>query len=284
METFQGKTAVVTGAASGIGKALALRFCEEGMNVVLADIEPAALKAAVSELESSGYSVCGVVTDVAKPEQVSALADAAFDTFGGAHIVCNNAGIFTGGLLWEESLADYQWSLDVNLWGVIHGVRAFVPRMIDQGEPCHVVNTASMAALTTMPFAGVYHMTKHAVLAFSESLYHELALTAPQVGVSVLCPELIKTGIANCDRNRPAQYSGEGDIVESDARTRVHDSIASGVSGGLPPREMAERVFQAVKDNRFYILSNDGWMESARTRIEDILQGRNPTLAPPDLS
>ena len=284
METFQGKTAVVTGAASGIGHALALRFCEEGMNVVLADIEPAALKAAVSELESSGYAVCGVVTDVAKPEQVSALADAAFDTFGGAHIVCNNAGIFTGGLLWEESLADYQWSLDVNLWGVIHGVRAFVPRMIDQGEPCHVVNTASMAALTTMPFAGVYHMTKHAVLAFSESLYHELALTAPQVGVSVLCPELIKTGIANCDRNRPAQYSGEGDIVESDARTMVHDSIASGVSGGLPAREMAERVFQAVKDNRFYILSNDGWMESARTRIEDILQGRNPPLAPPDLS
>ncbi|GHD31341.1 SDR family NAD(P)-dependent oxidoreductase [Halioglobus pacificus] len=284
METFQGKTAVVTGAASGIGHALALRFCEEGMNVVLADIEPAALTAAVSELESSGYSVCGVVTDVAKPEQVSALADAAFDTFGGAHIVCNNAGIFTGGLLWEESLADYQWSLDVNLWGVIHGVRAFVPRMIDQGEPCHVVNTASMAALTTMPFAGVYHMTKHAVLAFSESLYHELALTAPQVGVSVLCPELIKTGIANCDRNRPAQYSGEGDIVESDARTMVHDSIASGVSSGLPPREMAERVLEAVKDNRFYILSNDGWMESARTRIEDILQGRNPTLAPPDLT
>ena len=284
METFQGKTAVVTGAASGIGHALALRFCEEGMNVVLADIEPAALKVAVSELESSGYSVCGVVTDVAKPEQVSALADAAFDTFGGAHIVCNNAGIFTGGLLWEESLADYQWSLDVNLWGVIHGVRAFVPRMIDQGEPCHVVNTASMAALTTMPFAGVYHMTKHAVLAFSESLYHELALTAPQVGVSVLCPELIKTGIAKSDRNRPAQYSGEGDIIESDARTMVHDSIASGVSSGLPPREMAERVLQAVKDNRFYILSNDGWMESARTRIEDILQGRNPTLAPPDLT
>ena len=284
MENFQGKTAVVTGAASGIGHALALRFCEEGMNVVLADIEPAALKVAVSELESSGYSVCGVVTDVAKPEQVSALADAAFDTFGGAHIVCNNAGIFTGGLLWEESLADYQWSLDVNLWGVIHGVRAFVPRMIDQGEPCHVVNTASMAALTTMPFAGVYHMTKHAVLAFSESLYHELALTAPQVGVSVLCPELIKTGIAKSDRNRPAQYSGEGDIIESDARTMVHDSIASGVSSGLPPREMAERVLQAVKDNRFYILSNDGWMESARTRIEDILQGRNPTLAPPDLT
>ena len=284
MENFQGKTAVVTGAASGIGHALALRFCEEGMNVVLADIEPAALKAAVSELESSGYSVCGVVTDVAKPEQVSALADAAFDTFGGAHIVCNNAGIFTGGLLWEESLADYQWSLDVNLWGVIHGVRAFVPRMIDQGEPCHVVNTASMAALTTMPFAGVYHMTKHAVLAFSESLYHELALTAPQVGVSVLCPELIKTGIAKSDRNRPAQYSGEGDIIESDARTMVHDSIASGVSSGLPPREMAERVLRAVKDNRFYILSNDGWMESARTRIEDILQGRNPTLAPPDLT
>jgi NAD(P)-dependent dehydrogenase (short-subunit alcohol dehydrogenase family) len=251
------------------------------MNVVLADIEAEPLAREVDALGAGGHSVIGVTTDVSDHEQVEALAEKAYDAFGAVQVLCNNAGIFTGGLLWEESLADYRWSLDVNLWGVIHGVRSFVPRMIAQGDECHVVNTASMAGLTTMPFAGVYHMTKHAVLAYSESLYHELSVTAPQICVSALCPELISTGIANCDRNRPDKYSGEGDIVESDARTLVMDSIASGVSTGRPPSEMADRVVNAIREKRFYILSNDGWMDSARSRIQDILEGRNPTLAPP---
>ena len=281
MNDFKGKTAVVTGAASGIGRAMVERFCNEGMNVVLADIEAEPLDREVEALRAGGHTVIGVTTDVADHEQVDALARQAYDAFGSVQVLCNNAGIFTGGLLWEESLADYRWSLDVNLWGVIHGVRSFVPRMIDQGDECHVVNTASMAGLTTMPFAGVYHMTKHAVLAYSESLYHELSLTAPQIGVSALCPELINTGIANCDRNRPGKYSGEGDIVDSDARSLVMDSIAAGVSTGRPPSEMADRVVSAIRDKRFYILSSDGWMDSARSRIQDILEGRNPTLAPP---
>ncbi len=260
---------------------MAERFCNEGMKVVLADVEAEPLAKAVIELQSEGHTVHGVTTDVSNNEQVEALAKQAWEKFGAVHVLCNNAGIFTGGLLWEESLADYQWSLDVNVWGVIHGVRSFVPRMIEQGDECHVVNTASMAGLTTMPFAGVYHMTKHAVLAYSESLYHELSVTAPQIGVSALCPELINTGIANCDRNRPGKYSGDGAIVESDARTLVMDSISTGVSTGLPPSEMADRVVKAIRERRFYILSQDGWMDSARSRIQDILEGRNPTLAPP---
>ena len=284
MKELKDKTAVVTGAASGIGRAMTQRFCTEGMNVVLADIEAEPLAREVAALKAEGHSVIGVTTDVSSSEQVETLAQRAYDAFGAVHVLCNNAGIFTGGLLWEESLADYQWSLDVNLWGIIHGVRSFVPRMIEGGEECHVVNTASMAGLTTMPFAGVYHMTKHAALAFSESLYHELSVTAPQICVSALCPELINTGIANCDRNRPAKYSGEGDIVESDARSLVMDSIAGGVSTGRPPSEMADRVVNAIREKRFYILSNDGWMDSARSRIQDILEGRNPTLAPPELA
>jgi len=283
MKELKGKTAVITGAASGIGLALAERFCNEGMKVVLADVEAGALDAAVSGLQSKGFEVIGVQTDVSNPEQVSALADTAYQHFSEVNVLCNNAGIFTGGLLWEESLADYQWSMDVNVWGVIHGVRSFVPRMIEQGTEAHIVNTASMAGLTTMPFAGIYHMTKHAVLAYSESLYHELSVTAPQISVSALCPELINTGIANCDRNRPHKYSGEGDVVESDARALVHDSISAGVTTGIPASVMAERVVNGIRENRFYLLSNDGWMESARSRIQDILEGRNPTLAPPDL-
>lgn len=283
MQDLSGKTAVVTGGASGIGRAMAERFANEGMRVVLADIEQAALDRASSEMSAAGHQVLGVQTDVADADSVASLAGKAKDAFGDIHVVCNNAGVFTGGLLWEESLADYRWSLDVNLWGVIHGVRTFIPLMLEQDCECHMVNTASMAGLTTMPFAGVYHMTKHAVLALSESLYHELSITSPKIGLSVLCPELINTGIANCDRNRPQQYSGEGDIVESDARTLVLDSISSGVQGGLPPSVMADRVVDAIRDRRFYILSQDGWMESAKSRIEDILQGRNPTLAPPAL-
>jgi len=283
MDDFSNKTAVVTGAASGIGLAMAERFCNEGMSVVLADVEADALEQAVAQLQSQGFNAMGVQTDVSNPDQVEALAEAAYQTHGEVHVLCNNAGVFTGGLLWEESLADYQWSMDVNVWGVINGVRSFVPRMIAQGTDAHIVNTASMAGLTTMPFAGIYHMTKHAVLAYSESLYHELSVTAPHISVSALCPELINTGIANCDRNRPEKYNGAGDVVESDARTLVHDSISAGVSIGLPASEMADRVVNAIREKQFYILSNDGWMDSARSRIQDILEGRNPTLAPPTL-
>lgn len=203
------------------------------------------------------------------------------EAFGAIHIACNNAGVFAGGLLWEESLADYQWQLDVNLWGVIHGVRTFVPQMLKQDCDCHIVNTASMAAVTAMPYSGIYHMTKHGVLAMSESLYHELAFHAPRVKVSVLCPEAINTGIAASERNRPGQYSRDGDVLETDERKLVMDSLAASVAAGIGPEVMAQRVLDAIREERFYILSDEAWRRSADTRLDDIRAGRNPTFAPP---
>lgn len=281
MDSFSGKTAVVTGAASGIGFALAERFAREGMRVVLADIEKAALDSAVARITATGAEAIGVVTDVSKAADVAALAERARNEFGGVHVACNNAGVFAGGLLWEESLADYQWLMDVNIWGVIHGIRTFVPIMLEQDTECHLVNTASMAALCAMPFAGIYHMTKHAVLALSESLHHELEVTSDKVKVSVLCPELIKTGIGTCERNRPSEYSKPGDIVESDARQLVFDSINEGIQTGVDPSVMADRVIAAIRSETFYILSEDGWRETAHQRMEDIRTGQNPVLAPP---
>jgi len=281
MDSFSGKTAVVTGAASGIGFALAERFAHEGMRVVLADIEEAALDSAVARITAAGAEAIAVVTDVSKAADVAALAERARSEFGGVHVACNNAGVFAGGLLWEESLADYQWLMDVNIWGVIHGIRTFIPIMLEQDTECHLVNTASMAALCAMPFAGIYHMTKHAVLALSESLHHELEVTSEKVKVSVLCPELIKTGIGTCERNRPTEYSKPGDIVESDSRQLVLDSINEGIETAIDPSVMADRVIAAIRADTFYILSEDGWRDTAHQRMDDIRTGQNPVLAPP---
>ena len=281
MNEFANKTAVITGGASGIGLAMGELFAAQGMKIVLADVEAGALDAAVARLREQGAECLGVVTDVSKADAVQALAERARTQFGAVHILCNNAGVFTGGLLWEESLADYHWLLDVNVWGVVHGIRSFVPMMIGQDCDCHIVNTASMAAVTAMPYSGIYHMSKHAVLALSESLYHELAFHAPKVKVSVLCPESVDTGIAAAERNRPAHDRGDGDIVESGARALVMDSLAQSVATGIHPRVMAQRVLEAIREERFYILSQDGWREAAHTRLDDIRAGRNPTFAPP---
>lgn len=281
MKDFDGKTAVITGGAHGIGRAMGELFLSKGMNVVLADIEQQVLDTTVAELKASGGHCIGVVTDVSRAEDVQRLADAAVAEFGAIHIACNNAGVFAGGLLWEESLADFNWQLDVNVWGVIHGIRTFVPIMAAQGDDCHIVNTASMAAVTAMPYSGIYHMTKHAVLAMSESLYHELSFHVPNVKVSVLCPEAINTGIAASERNRQSDYSGEGDIVESDARSIVSQALADSVAAGIGPEVMAQRVFDGIVAERFYLLSEEAWREAAHTRLEDIRLGRNPTFAPP---
>ncbi len=281
MKDFSGKTAVITGGASGIGRAMGALFLDKGMNVVLADIEQKALDATVAALNSDDGRCVGVVTDVSKAEDVQRLADATLAEFGGIHIACNNAGVFAGGLLWEESLADFGWQLDVNVWGVIHGIRTFVPIMAAQDSECHIINTASMAAVTAMPYSGIYHMTKHAVLGLSESLYHELAFHVPNVKVSVLCPEMIKTGIGASERNRPSAYSREGDIVESEARTMVSEAIAESVAVGIGPEVMAQRVFDGIVAERFYLLSEEAWRETAHTRLDDIRLARNPTFAPP---
>lgn len=280
MNEFDKKTAVVTGAASGIGLELAKVFAEQGMNVVLADIEQSKLTEAVDTLTEQGAKAIGVLTDVGSGESVAALCQASVNRFGSVQVLCNNAGVYTGGHLWEQTEDDYEWLIRVNQWGVIHGIRHFVPQMISQGDECHIVNTSSMAAMCTLPFAGVYHMTKHAALALSECLFHELAMTAPQINVSCLCPELVNTGIAASSRNRPAEL-GEENITEMQQMSMT--AITDATAGSLPPRMLADRVLQAIKDKIFYILPPDDnpWRDTANTRLEDIRLVRNPSFAPP---
>jgi NAD(P)-dependent dehydrogenase (short-subunit alcohol dehydrogenase family) len=282
VKEFRGRVAVVTGAASGIGRALASRFADEGMKLVLADVEPGALATAARELQGTGCETLAVVTDVSRADDVAALARRTLDAFGAVHILCNNAGVFTGGLSWEAPLADYEWVLGVNLWGVIHGIRSFVPILLAQGGEGHVVNTASMAALTTLPYAGIYHLSKHAVLALSECLHHELVLRGSQLRVSALCPELVATHIDAAERNRPAHLRPEpGSAGAGSERDLVQQAIAQGVAQGTPPAKVADRVLDAIREQRFYVLSDDTWRRSSEVRCEDIRLGRNPTLAPP---
>ncbi|MFT6275679.1 MAG: NAD(P)-dependent dehydrogenase (short-subunit alcohol dehydrogenase family) [Halioglobus sp.] len=282
MNEFSKKTAVVTGAASGIGLELAKVFAEQGMNVVLADIEQDALAEAVDEVSRLGATAIGVVTDVGSGESVAALCRATVDQFGSIQLLCNNAGVYTGGLLWEQTEDDYEWLIKVNQWGIIHGLRHFVPQMISQGDECHIVNTSSMASMCTLPFAGIYHMTKHAALALSECLFHELAMTAPQINVSCLCPELVNTGIATSARNRPADLPEEN---ITDMQKMSMTAITDATEDSLPPRVLADRVLQAIKDNVFYILppGENTWRDTANSRLEDIRLVRNPTFAPPTI-
>ena len=280
MKDFKGRVAVVTGAASGIGLALARVFAEQGMQLVLADIEEAPLQSVLAEVDALGATAIARVCDVGDASAVGELAEATLENFGDVHIVCNNAGVFTGGQLWEASLDDFDWLVRVNQYGVINGIRSFIPRMIAGGEPGHMINTASMAAVTSMPFSGIYNMTKHAVLCLSETLFHELSLSAPQIGVSCLCPEAFATGIAHSERNRPTSLA---DAPVSDGRQLAEDSIVATTAAGKDPRIMAERVLQAIIDEQFYILSDDAWRETANARLEDIRTGTNPRLLPPAL-
>jgi NAD(P)-dependent dehydrogenase (short-subunit alcohol dehydrogenase family) len=281
MENLRGKVAVVTGGASGIGRALAETFGREGMKVVLADVEPDALAKTAREIGEMGVEVLAVETDVTKPSDVDRLAERTLAAFAGVHVVCNNAGVFAGGLCWTQPVADYEWVLGVNMWGVIHGIRTFVPIMLARGEEGHIVNTASMAALTANPYAAAYHMSKHAVLALSEVLYHELRGTGARIGVSALCPEAVATSIDASERNRPAALRAHTGALPPDVEL-VNGAIKAAVAGGIPTQVIADRVLRAVKEDRFYVLSDaDAWRRSCETRLEDIKLVRNPTFAPP---
>jgi NAD(P)-dependent dehydrogenase (short-subunit alcohol dehydrogenase family) len=273
VQDVKGKVAVVTGAASGIGNAVATRLAQEGMRVVLADIEEGPLADAEKVLADTGATVLAVPTDVTKADSVDALAEKTFATFGTAHVIHNNAGVATGGPMWTLTEADWQWVLGVNLWGVIHGVRAFVPRFVEQGEG-HVVNTASMAGLTSAPMMGPYNVSKHGVVTLSETLAAELALHGSPVKVSVLCPGWVNTRINEADRNRPADLQNtEEDTTMMDMGRQILDGL---LKSGLQPSEVASKVFDAIREERFYILTHPEMTPMIQQRMDDILQGRTP--------
>ena len=285
MDNLSEKTAVITGAASGIGLALSQLLARQGMNVVMADIETAALESARKQVETStDAEVLSVATDVSRAEDLWRLASQVKMRFGSTHILCNNAGVLGGGQLWESSLAEYKWLMDVNVWGVIHGLHSFLPDMMAGREDCHIVNTASMAALTAMPFAGIYHMTKHAVLGLTESLYKEMQAVAPHVGVSVLCPELIHTGIFNAERNRPATLSHPSDITTGETIDMLRTATADVDVKGKQPAVIAARVLQAIHERQFYILppEPDEWRRIANIRLDEIRSGTNPEMIVPE--
>jgi NAD(P)-dependent dehydrogenase (short-subunit alcohol dehydrogenase family) len=275
-----GRTAVVTGAAGGIGRALARRCAQNGMHVVLADVEAAPLAEAALELEKQGARALAVVTDVSQPAQVEALARRAEDAFGAVHLVCNNAGVFAGGLSWQAPQADYDWVFAVNVWGVLHGVRTFVPRLLAQGEG-HVLITASMASLTASPFAAPYTMSKFAVLALAESLHLELRARGAGVGVSVVCPEMIRTGIGESQRNRPARFARAGG--EHPERQLVEGALRAGAATGLDPDVVAARALEAVREGRFYVLPppENPWRAAMEARMADVRAGGDLRLSLP---
>jgi NAD(P)-dependent dehydrogenase (short-subunit alcohol dehydrogenase family) len=274
---FRDRVAVVTGAASGIGLALAERFAAEGMKVVMADIEAAALDAAAGGLSRRGATVRATRVDVSRPEEVERLAEETYRAFGAAHVVCNNAGVAVIGAVHEHTLADWQWVINVNLWGVIHGVRAFLPRMLAGGDDGHIVNTASMAGLTTAPFMSVYDVTKHGVVALSESMYKELQVTGAPIGVSVVCPGLIDTNIMRSSRNRPEQLAEAGKA--GPAAQAFGQALGERLAGGYPPSEVAAQVLQGIREGRFYIVPAQPEVKgNIAIRAEDLLALRNPTL------
>ncbi|MDA8124451.1 MAG: SDR family NAD(P)-dependent oxidoreductase [Deltaproteobacteria bacterium] len=282
MREFKGKVAVVTGAASGIGRTLAERCAGEGMKVVLADVEERALSQAAAEMKAAGATVLAVPTDVAKGEEVEALAQRALDAFGAVHLLCNNAGVGVGSSVWETTLNDWQWILGVNLWGVIHGARVFVPLMLAQDTDCHIVNTASIQGLLSYhPLTASYQVTKHAVVALSEQLFYELAQREAKVKVSVLCPGWVRTRIGDSGRNRPAALQNGPVATEPNpAFEAAFEHCARALAEGASPEEVADSVFKAIRDDRFYILPHPEWKPAVRARMEDILAERNPTIFP----
>ncbi len=280
MKEFQGKVAVVTGAASGIGRALAEHAAQEGMNVVLADIEEAALQQVSQALEANGTQVLAVKTDVSKAEDVEALAQKTLERFGAVHLLFNNAGVGAGTTTWDSSLDDWKWVLGVNLWGVIHGVHTFVPLMLKQGGEGHIVNTASVAGLTSGPGLGIYKVSKFGVVTLSETLYYELLLTGAPIKVSVLCPGWVKTRVLESERNRPAELRNASPMQLDPTGQAFFQMMQQWVETGMPPEKVADIVFQAIREEKFYILSHPEFKVAIEARNEDILQERNPTFVP----
>jgi len=271
MRELKGKVAAVTGAASGLGRAMALAFADEGMHVALGDVTDTS--EVFAEVERKGVAALSMKLDVSRAQEVEAFAELIDQELGGAHVVCNNAGVSPLGAAWETSLGDWQWILGVNLWGVIHGVRSFVPRLIARNQG-HMVNTASVAGIINPPGSGAYNVTKHAVVALSETLHHDLRERNCAVGVSVLCPAYVPTGIADSERNRPTGFEPTVKSKETLAREALLKKAVA--SGRLSADDVAKAVVQAVKEERFYILTHPRIKGAIGARMEDIIGERTP--------
>ncbi|HXH48642.1 MAG TPA: SDR family NAD(P)-dependent oxidoreductase [Terriglobia bacterium] len=275
MKDFRGKVAVITGAASGIGRGTAGRCVNEGMKLVIADVDEASLATAEAELKALGATVLAVPTDVSKRSDVERLAQQTLDAFGQVHLLVNNAGIGAGGSPWEATWNDWEWVIGVNLWGVIHGVKVFTPLMLAQNTDCHIVNTASAAGLVVGGASAPYSVTKHGVVALSESLYFALQRRKALVKVSVLCPGLVRTDIVHSERHRPPALKNE--LVEFNAQLQAGlSALKAAIEAAMPPSQVAEIVFDAIKREQFYILTHPDWMEVVRMRTDSLLRLENP--------
>lgn len=275
MKDFNDKVVVITGAASGIGRGIAYKCVQEGMRVVLADTNEKVLTKTEQDLKSRGADVISVLTDVSKIGDVENLAEKTLDNFRAVHLLCNNAGVTTINAktyVWGSTMAEWKWILGVNLWGVIHGIQVFVPVMIEQDTDCHIVNTASMAGLISPTTgSGIYGVTKHGVVALSESLNSELKRYGAKIRISVLCPGFVSTEIGNCEQNRPAELGRE---IKRDAEFEsIIKSYHQSLAGGMPPKEVAEILFQAIKEERFYVATDHQRFlrRGVKTRLERIL-------------
>jgi NAD(P)-dependent dehydrogenase (short-subunit alcohol dehydrogenase family) len=273
MQDLQGKVAVVTGAASGMGKEFADRFARAGMNVVMSDIEEPRLNEAVAEVQAHGTEVIGVITNVADGASMDELGAKTFDTFDSAHVVCNNAGVAGGLTTGLVDVDDWKWVIDVNLWGVIHGHRVFLPKMIEQGEG-HVVNTASMAG--HMPGHSAYTASKWGVVGITLGLYHQMNETHPNIGVSCLCPGWVNTEIAKSDRNRPECAAGNPLTERTDEQEARWQFVVEALASGMPPAEVADMVHDAVMNDTFWIFTDMGMVKMLDDKHESITENRNP--------
>jgi len=276
MQELKDRVAVITGGASGIGLAMAKRFAREGMKLVLADVEEDALRRVEQEFRKAGVPVLAIRTDVSRSHDVERLAEKTLATFGAAHVVCNNAGVAPGGVVWESTVADWEWVLGANVWGVIHGVRVFVPIMLRQDTPCHIVNTASVAGLLSVPGMGIYCVSKHAVVTLSECLHHDLAERGSKIGVSLLCPAFVPTGILDSERNRPALLRNPSRARTPEDQAREEQMRHAVQSGRVSAEMVAEMVLDGIRQERFYIFTHPRIKASIQARMEDVLNERNP--------
>lgn len=275
MKEFKGKVAVITGAASGIGYGIARRSVQEGMKVVLAGINEANLAKAEVELKALGGTVLSVTTDVSERGDIERLARKTMDAFGAVHLLVNNAGVGAGMSPWEATWNDWEWVINVNLWGVIHGVKVFTPMMLAQNTECHIINTASLAGLVVGGASAPYAVTKHAVVALSESLYLTLAQRNALVKVSVLCPGFIKTKIMQAERNRPANLQNQPVEIPPHIQAFL-DFMNASVEAGMSPEQVADQVFESIKEEKFYILTHPEWTEVIKLRTDSLLRLENP--------